>query len=136
MEELLYTKIKILIFTLLSLWVVPVIASHCLYSEKLNHVSCKNKSIRNESIGDIEPTFIAYRLAVKGSSERKCRLEPTCSKFLIHAIKHHGLSKGILFGFARAQIKHDDGFGLLPISISSDDFLIVLDPVNNWKFLK
>lgn len=136
MEKLLFIKINFLIFTLLSLCHLPAIASECLYSNKLNSISCGAIVKHSESNSDIEPAFIAYRLAVKGSSERKCRLEPTCSKFLIHAIKLHGFSKGLVFGFARAQIKHDDGFGVLPVFINSDDYLVILDPVRNWKFLK
>lgn len=127
---------KIIAGIILALQVMPAFSSSCLYSKKLNSLDCNSQPTKTNGLDTIEPTFMAYRLAVKGSSERKCRLEPTCSKFLIHAVKHHGLPRGILFGFARAQIKHDDGFGVLPKAINRDDFLIILDPVSNWNFLQ
>lgn len=78
-----------------------------------------------------EPTFIAYRLAVKGSTERKCRFEPTCSQFLIEAVKRYGPARGMKIAFARSQMKHDDQFGTLPTAIKNN-FLVIIDPVTNW----
>lgn len=106
----------------------------CLKSSSAHQLTCTKKS--NDSsektpIGQTEPAFIAYRLAVKGSSERKCRFEPTCSQFLVEAIKRFGPIKGMKIAFARSQMKHDDQFGTLPTTIK-DNFLIVLDPVSNW----
>jgi putative component of membrane protein insertase Oxa1/YidC/SpoIIIJ protein YidD len=126
--------IKTSTFTL-TLLLIPYFAhsSTCLYSKKISTLDCSKDRSRDNTSASIEPTFIAYRLAVTGSTQRKCRLEPTCSKFLVLAIKHHGIAKGTLFGFARSQIKHDDGFGLLPKFINGDDFLYILDPVSNWS---
>jgi putative component of membrane protein insertase Oxa1/YidC/SpoIIIJ protein YidD len=133
MEKQLFIRTSIL--TLL-FWLTSCSAhsSTCLYSKKINSINCNENRSRDHNSASIEPTFTAYRLAVKGSTQRKCRLEPTCSKFLILAIKHHGFARGVFLGFARSQIKHDDGFGLLPKLINEDDFLYILDPVTNWSF--
>jgi hypothetical protein len=136
MERRSYINLNLFIALLISFWTWPTFAASCLYSKKINTVSCK-KSITNAQDLDVEPTFIAYRLAVIGSSERKCRLEPTCSKFLVQAIKYHGLGRGIILGFARSQIKHDDAFGLLPkFVLPNEGMIVILDPVSNWSFFE
>lgn len=45
-----------------------------------------------------------------------------------------GLMKGIIKGVARAQIRHDDAFGLLPNKISDDkEMVLIVDPASNWS---
>jgi hypothetical protein len=110
----------------------------CLQSASLQRVVCGG-NISSQQVFDVknsnsfftEPSFIAYRLAVSGSSERKCRFQPSCSQFLLESIKRHGFVKGTRNAFARAQMLHDDQFGTLPIELH-DNFLVVLDPVKNW----
>lgn len=106
-------------------------AHACLYSTKILRVECKKPFSITKKL--IEPTFIAYRLAVQGSTERKCRFEPTCSKFLIEAIKYHGPTKGVLYGFARAQLRHDDNYGTFPNISNGMGSVFYLDPVQNWE---
>ncbi len=110
----------------------------CLKSHSLQRVSCgenDNKyekvEIHNHNSFQTEPSFIAYRLAFIGSSERKCRFQPTCSQFLIESIKRHGFVKGTRNAFARAQMLHDDQFGTLKTELR-ENFLVFLDPAYNW----
>ena len=122
-------------FTLSSLFVCLFVssayASECLYPKKLYSRNCKLLTHVGHNYASVEPAFIAYRLAVHGSTERKCRFSPTCSKFLIEAVRSIGPVKGAFFSFARAQMKHDNSFGMLPTFLN-DGMLLVLDPVGNW----
>jgi hypothetical protein len=123
--------IFLMIFGLLFLSSINAIAKSCLISKSLNSFSCA-KEIK-PSVVSVEPTLIAYRFAVQGSTERKCRFEPTCSKFFVESMKKHGVTKGILYGFSRAQLRHDDDFGRLKSIYARDGFVVFLDPVENWK---
>ncbi len=38
-----------------------------------------------------------YRWVVSPLFPPRCRFEPTCSRYAIHAIETHGLSRGLLF---------------------------------------
>ncbi len=109
-----------------------VFSAPCLNSKNLMKPECRQPSHSHKNDYDLEPTFIAYRLAVRGSSERKCRFEPTCSRFLIEASKQYGLPKGIIFSFARAQMSHDNLFGTLKATVNNDNFMIVKDSIFNW----
>lgn len=120
-------RYELIFYILLTSYSLQVNAS-CLNSRQVYSVKCNNKT--NSSI--VEPTFIAYRFAVQGSTERRCRFEPTCSRFLIESIKHHGFSKGVLYGFSRAQLQHDDNFGYLRTFYGTGKYLVFIDPVTNW----
>lgn len=103
----------------------------CLHSKKLYTHECKTKKTTRSSV-TTEPAFLAYRFAISGSNLRKCRFQPSCSKFLIEAIKSEGFASGVLYGFARSQMQHDDHQGYLPTFIK-DGMLLVHDPIENWK---
>lgn len=129
MAKLLFISIKtsfILIICLASLNAT----SACLKSSRLYSIKCPENS---KAINDlnIEPTFISYRLATRGSNIRKCRFSPTCSRFMIESVQRHGFIKGMRNGFARAQMQHDNHWGVLPIDMVSE-FLVVRDPIQNW----
>ncbi len=91
-----------------------------------------NKSELHENTAP-EPAFLSYRLAVHGSTQRRCRFKPSCSKFLIDSVKRHGFLKGVRNGFTRAQLRHDDSFGILAKELSLDkEMILILDPATNW----
>lgn len=115
--------------------------ANCLQSSGTSQVSCdktthspsglSHPSLFNPTSDAFAP-YVLYRTLTLGSTERRCRLHPTCSLFAMQAIQRYGLLQGALMGMARAQMQHDDHFGLLDSSVDADGLLIHDDPVSNW----
>jgi hypothetical protein len=81
---------------------------------------------------DFAGAYSIYRLVSATDDHRRCRLQPTCSLFAARAARQLGLLRGLLMGFARAQMSHDDQDGFLPRALGSDGRFIYLDPVERW----
>ena len=77
---------------------------------------------------DFAAGYSIYRLISAPDEQRRCRLQPTCSLFAAKAARRFGLLRGLLMGFARAQMSHAD----LPRALASDGKFIFLDPVERW----
>lgn len=81
---------------------------------------------------DFAGAYSIYRLVSATDDNRRCRLQPTCSLFAARAARQLGLLRGLLMGFARAQMSHSDQDGFLPGVLGSDGNFIYLDPVERW----
>jgi len=81
---------------------------------------------------DFAGAYSIYRLVSATDDHRRCRLQPTCSLFAVRAARQLGLLRGLLMGFARAQMSHSDQDGFLPRVLGSDGNFIYLDPVERW----
>ncbi len=81
---------------------------------------------------DFAAGYSIYRLISATDQQRRCRLQPTCSLFAAQAARRFGLLRGLLMGFARAQMSHSDQDGFLPRALASDGKFIFLDPVERW----
>jgi membrane protein insertion efficiency factor YidD len=81
---------------------------------------------------DFAGAYSIYRLVSATDEHRRCRLQPTCSLFAARAARQLGLLRGLLMGFARAQMSHSDQDGFLPRVLGSDGNFIYLDPVESW----
>jgi len=60
--------------------------------------------------------FIRCYQVIPFASHSLCRFTPTCSEYMIHAIKIHGVRKGIKLGIKRLKKCHPHGeFGYDPV---------------------
>tara|TARA_Y100000022_G_scaffold11772_1_gene9330 strand:+ start:42 stop:263 length:222 start_codon:yes stop_codon:yes gene_type:complete len=50
-----------------------------------------------------------YQIALSPLLGSNCRFQPTCSQYMIEAINHHGVLKGISLGFKRISKCHPFG---------------------------
>ncbi|MBL6811466.1 MAG: membrane protein insertion efficiency factor YidD [SAR86 cluster bacterium] len=50
-----------------------------------------------------------YQITLSPLLGPNCRFQPTCSQFMIEAIKHHGVLKGLSLGFKRISKCHPFG---------------------------
>lgn len=103
----------------------------CLKSSSLKKITCNDKW-QTQILRSEEPVFVAYKLVVTGSDQRRCRFSPTCSRFLIESIHRHGIYNGIKNGFARAQLSHDNQWDTINTMQINGYGFIFDDPVSNW----
>lgn len=67
----------------------------------------------------------AYRWIISPYLRPRCRFEPTCSRYAIHALQHHGLKQGSVLVFKRLLRCHPikklgGGWGYDPVPLSTD----------------
>lgn len=62
-----------------------------------------------------------YRWFISPYLMPRCRFEPTCSRYAIHSLQHHGVGKGLVLIFRRiirchpyAQLGGDWGYDPVP----------------------
>lgn len=116
----------------------PVVAP-CTMMAGAGHATCRSviapvTPVARDPLGfaDFAAGYSIYRLISATDQQRRCRLQPTCSLFAAQAARRFGLLRGLLMGFARAQMSHSDQDGLLPRALASDGKFIFLDPVERW----
>ncbi|UCE28419.1 MAG: membrane protein insertion efficiency factor YidD [Candidatus Coatesbacteria bacterium] len=59
----------------------------------------------------------AYRLLISPILPRSCRFHPTCSEYVLEALRIHGFAKGLTLGFwrlARCHPFHPGGYDPVP----------------------
>jgi hypothetical protein len=120
----------------------PSLGGRCLMMTGAGHGACRGDSppvVRAPApssdridFADFAGGYSIYRLVSATDQYRRCRLQPTCSLFAARAARQLGLLRGLLMGFARAQMSHSDQDGLLPRELGSDGNFIYLDPVERW----
>jgi putative component of membrane protein insertase Oxa1/YidC/SpoIIIJ protein YidD len=115
---------------IINIFLSPAYAE-CLNSKNLSIPTCEVSKNTKEQM-DFNSYFVLYRGFFSFHEYRKCRLQPTCSLFLVMAIKKYGLFNGLLKALARAQMEHSDQGGFLKNEIASDGQRIYLDPVELW----
>ena len=121
----------------------PSLAGRCLMMTGAGHGACRGASpppvagapappSDRIDFADFAGGYSIYRLVSATDQYRRCRLQPTCSLFAARAARQLGLLRGLLMGFARAQMSHSDQDGFLPRKLGSDGNFIYLDPVERW----
>lgn len=80
-----------------------------------------------------EAAILAYRwLNDLSSPVRRCRLQPTCSRFALQALARISPALAILMTLGRVQMEHDHQGGLLAATVAEDGGLLFHDPVGLW----
>ena len=129
----------------------PSLTGRCLMMTGAGHGACRSpapvvraaspllaaaaapiRSADRIDFADFAGAYSIYRLVSATDDHRRCRLQPTCSLFAARAARQLGLLRGLLMGFARAQMSHSDQDGFLPRVLGSDGNFIYLDPVERW----
>jgi hypothetical protein len=126
----------------------PSLGGRCLMMDGAGHGVCRSPPVIASGgvpraaaappaadrieLADFAGAYSIYRMVSATDEHRRCRLQPTCSLFAARAARQLGLLRGLLMGFARAQMSHDDQDGFLPRALASDGNFIYLDPVERW----
>lgn len=84
-------------------------------------------------------TIYGYRRLVSPLLPPRCRFDPTCSRYAIHAIEHHGLRRGGLMAIKRIFRCHplgDWGYDPVPDNIPENAHVKSLEPVKSSSYMR
>jgi hypothetical protein len=84
-------------------------------------------------------TIYGYRRLISPLLPPRCRFDPTCSRYVIHAIEHHGMRRGGLMAIKRLFRCHpmgDWGYDPVPENIPESDHTKSLEPVKSSPYMR
>jgi putative membrane protein insertion efficiency factor len=79
-------------------------------------------SIRGLPAQAIVGLILAYQKLVSPNLSTNCRYQPSCSQYVLEAVKRFGAMRGVMLGvrrIARCHPWHDGGFDPVPESFSA-----------------
>ncbi len=104
----------------------------CIVSNSVERVLCRPASVVPHAPIDPTGAYQFYRFLGARTAERRCRLQPTCSRFAVEAVAELGVIRGLFLGLARSQMEHSSQGGYLLPEMASDGRFIFVDPLATW----